>query len=457
MSKFRLPPFAPAAETLSHNNHDVRSQNRSCDRRRGATLLTFILLLLAYPSTVFPQASRWKVYTRENSLLGDNNVIGIGIDSSGYRWIGTMSAGLYKVDGSGWSRYDRSNSAMPGDTVISILIRPDGSRWFGTHGGGLVSYHDDTWEVYNTENCGLKSDNISGNALFLDHDTALWVGTWGGGICRYRDDSWVVFDTSNSPLPDQVVWSGCVDNTGDVWLGTYRGLARYSSGTWDVYTTANSGIPYNDISALCRDNDHDGSVWMGTWGGGIARFDGTNWTIYDSLNSKLPGNYVEALTYDNQGRLWIGSWGSGVAVYDGQSWVVFNSSNSELPSDNIRMLLDDSPNSKMWICSEGGLAVYDYHELSAVPRAVKSEEILRIVQASPTDPPRIDIDLPMSGRATVTLFDVSGKQIATLTDGEMEKGPHSVQVPETPLSGCYNCALQLDGMQIASTAFIVRR
>jgi ligand-binding sensor domain-containing protein len=285
----------------------------------------------------------------------------------------------------------------------------------------------------------------------------MWVGTWGGGICRFWDETWDLIDTGNSPLPDQIVWSGCVDNSGTVWLGTYRGLARYRNGSWDVFTMDNSDIPYNDISSLCSDRDDANAVWLGTWRGGIARFDGTHWTKFDSLNSKLPGNYVEALAYDSQNRLWIGSWGGGVAVYDGNGWVVFDSSNSELPSDNIRMLLDDPQNSRMWICSDGGLASYDYRSLSAAPGPTTAARNLRVVQISPNDLPTIDIALPRSSRTTVALFDIDGRRVATLAEGRMGRGTHTIPIPATTPNGFYNCVMSLDGKQVASTKVLLHR
>ncbi len=73
------------------------------------------------------------------------------------------------------------------------------------------------------------------------------------------------------------------DHDGNLWLGTWNGLWRFHEGRFSSYTRRN-GLPHDHLEALCEDGE--GSLWVGTRGGGLARIhDGkfTHFTTNDGL------------------------------------------------------------------------------------------------------------------------------------------------------------------------------
>jgi ligand-binding sensor domain-containing protein len=82
---------------------------------------------------------------------------------------------------------------------------------------------------------------------------------------------------------------------------------------WTSVTTVD-GFPHSWIYDLFEDSN--GTIWVGTWGGGLARYDGRSWTTY-SKRDGLAGNAVTCIREDSQGRLWIGT-DHGLTLYDGQ-------------------------------------------------------------------------------------------------------------------------------------------
>ena len=102
------------------------------------------------------------------------------------------------------------------------------------------------------------------------------------------------------------------DTQGNIWIGTRGGLAKFDGQHWSVYSTTNSGLPNDDIRSLVI--DQSGNVWVGTYGGGLAKFDGRSWSVYNTSNSGLPDNFIKSLAVDSHGNIYIGTLSS-LTVY----------------------------------------------------------------------------------------------------------------------------------------------
>ncbi|MGB7568595.1 MAG: two-component regulator propeller domain-containing protein [Chitinivibrionales bacterium] len=113
--------------------------------------------------TKFDGAS-WTVYDTSNSGLPANVVISIAIDGSGNKWMGTETSstedkfpifipeGLTKFDGATWTVYNTANSVLPNNDVSSIAIDSSGNKWIGTGGGGLA--------VFSGGNSAIKMNHV---------------------------------------------------------------------------------------------------------------------------------------------------------------------------------------------------------------------------------------------------------------------------------------------------------
>jgi hypothetical protein len=66
------------------------------------------------------------------------------------------------------------------------------------------------------------------------------------------------------------------------------------------------------------------------------------------------------------------------------------------------------------------------------------------------EPARATLRLPRGGRATVSLFDITGRRVWTMRETEVPAGASTISLgPGVPLSGTYFWTLRLDGRILA--------
>jgi len=389
-------------------------------------------------SVLYAQNPEWINYTTSNSGLPDNYILSIAIDGSGNKWIGTYSGGLAKFDGTTWTVYTTSNSGLPSNEILSIAIDGSGNKWIGTY-GGLAEYDGTIIWTYSY----LRNTHVS--SIAIDGSWNRWIGTNGSGLFKFDGTNWTSYASSNSGLPYNEILSIAIDGSGNKWIGTdLRGLAKFDGATtWTVYGSSNSGLPNNWVYSITIDGS--GNKWIGT-SGGLAKFDGTTWTVYTTSNSGLPDNYVHSIAIDGSGNKWIGT-GGGLAKFDGTTWTVYTTSNSGLPYNGILSIAIDGSGNK-WIGTGGGLALYK--EGGAV--SVKETPSKNIPEAfvlfqnypNPFNPStNITFNLPSKSFVSLKVFDLLGREVATLVNQEKPAGTYNITFDAGKLpSGVYFYRLQ---------------
>jgi ligand-binding sensor domain-containing protein len=248
--------------------------------------------------------------------------------------------------------YTVSNSGLPSNNISSIATG-DGSHWsgvfIGTFDMGLAYLNDKKWTVYNTANSNIPSDVIS--SIVIENTGDVWIGTWGG-LARFDGTTWTVYSTSNSGLPDDHVTSIAVSYP-EIWVGTWGGLAKFNGTAWTVYTPSNSKIPGARVSSIAIEQN---IKWVGTFTGGLAKLSGTSWTIYNTGNSALPGDEIWNVTTDLYNYKWVGT-RNGIGMYNGNTWRVYSSSTAGLPDNQITVIADYG---SKWIGTSGhGIAILE--------------------------------------------------------------------------------------------------
>ena len=73
--------------------------------------------------------------------------------------------------------------------------------------------------------------------------------------------------------------------------------------------TTGDGLAGNTVTAIAV--DFDGTLWIGTWGGGVSRYDGLKFTSYTS-NDGLSSNFVYSIAVDSRNSKWFGT-GNGLS------------------------------------------------------------------------------------------------------------------------------------------------
>ncbi len=171
--------------------------------------------------------------------------------------------------------------------------------------------------------------------------------------------------TMEDGLSHNTVYSVVQDRLGFLWLATEGGLDRFDGFSFQphLYDPLDTNtIPLSNSNVLL--SDHDGNIWVGTWGGGLAKYDVTanTFTRYGNnpLNSSsLSDNRIQALFEDHAGNLWIGTYSGGLNRFNEQTktftYYKHDPGNPlSLTSNRIWSLAEDD-NHRLWIGTNNGL------------------------------------------------------------------------------------------------------
>jgi ligand-binding sensor domain-containing protein len=397
--------------------------------------------------TILSTLNQWKNFNASNSGLPSNNVSSIVIDGSGNKWIGTSDGGLAKFDGTNWTVYNIKNSGLPSNNVSSIVIDGSGNKWIGTGDGGLAKFDGTNWTVYNTTNSNLPSNKIY--TIAIDSSGNKWIGTGDGGFATGNGTNWTVYNSNSIlGLMGRNYMAITIGSDG-YWLGNNQGILHFitTGGTWTGYPSQSGSVTSIAI-------DGSGNKWVGTQGG-FAGFGLTvtnfgtigNYKLYTSSYG-LTDSSVNSIAIDGSGNRWIGTHGGGLAKFNGTTGTVYNISNSGLPSNNISSIVIDRSGNKCIGTTNGGLAMFNENGVVSVKEAT-TNNISRTYTLfqnypNPFNPTTtISFSLPSKSFVTLKMFDVLGKEVASIVSEEMSQGSYSMQWNASNMpSGVYFYRLQ---------------
>lgn len=276
--------------------------------------------------------SNWQV----QDGLPRNYVMSVGPSGDGYLLVGT-DEGLVRFDGVRFVPFDLNPEAGLSRRWIGDLINSrNGSLWVGTFDGWIYEYRGGQlrsqfdaratvfalmedrqgriWASTRTgvvRNDGGRFQPVPGlarppetawNVLTQDDEGVVWAVTVDG-LFRVKNDavSRVLIDAgAGAPL---AVESG---RTGTVWVGTDRGLYVWQAPVGGLAPVV--GVVGPVVAVL---EDHDGVVWVGSWGQGVFRVRGRTVDFWSSAGG-LPDDFIRTLHEDAEGDLWIGTRGGGL-------------------------------------------------------------------------------------------------------------------------------------------------
>ena len=121
------------------------------------------------------------------------------------------------------------------------------------------------------------------------------------------------------------------------------------------------------VMALAQEKD--GTLWLGTSGGGLYRRVGENVTRF-GMDDGLASADVSRLLIDAEDRLWIGTHGGGLSWFH-RGRLVSCTRQEGLPDDNVWQIVDDEAG-HLWLGTSGGivrLVKSDLDELAAGRRS----------------------------------------------------------------------------------------
>jgi ligand-binding sensor domain-containing protein len=222
--------------------------------------------LAVYDGTTFSN------YATEVSLL-DTEIWGMPIDNDGIVWVGSI-AGVSKFNGTRFepfivpkAKVIDPQSILSENRIGDILIDTKGHVWFATDGYGITKFDGTSFEFYTKEN-GLPDNNIGD--IFEDSQGNIWIGTFYGGVSKYDGTSFRNF-TKEGIIEGIETYNFSEDANGNVWFSAEKfGVYRYDGTNFTKFTTED-GLTSNGVQSIYT--DQKGQVWFCTWKG-ISMYDG---------------------------------------------------------------------------------------------------------------------------------------------------------------------------------------
>ena len=267
------------------------------------------------------------------------------IDYEGNAWLALAANGIIK--------YSQGSFIYPGlksnlsDYRINTLTKSHGFYYIGTDKGLLI--YDNDWNPVKNELTD-KLDGIRVRNIISGSDGRVWIAS-------YSHTPVLCFDSDSDSLTSWSEESGLSDNSARV-------LTELSDGTVAVGTQNGENLIRRDgtveqveglghIAILCMLETADGSLLIGTDGGGIYELKNGELSLFGSGNP-ASGVILRMIRDSEEGCYFI-STGSGLVYYDGNEYRALN--NLDKQAGNIfDMYLRDG---KLYCLQNSGIKAFD--------------------------------------------------------------------------------------------------
>jgi len=237
-------------------------------------------------------------------------------DFKGRVWVGTDEDGLYYFNPKDKKAYKTTHPILKKPTrIFTLLNGKNDILWIGT-GIGLYQYNLRTQDVAYYPRKKDNFNSLGGRnvvSLCQDYDGNIWVGTIHGGLTKLVVSSEKFYrfmpdeDNPNS-LSYKYVSAIFQDSNRDIWVGTLKGLNKFNpaSGSFTIFKpTQSNSISSERINCIYEKN---GSLWIGTDGGGLNEYNLTTKEFRHYFDSDNPITHnIKAITSDDNNNLWLSS------------------------------------------------------------------------------------------------------------------------------------------------------
>ena len=253
--------------------------------------------------------------------------------NDGFSWLGSPRNGVTRIQLKTLSlasvRHDPEDpSSLADDRIAGILTSRAGELWIATQSAlhrrltpseGPPEGDSERFERFSLDDPPTEPGSRRFNNLIEDSDGMLWLGSRGGGLYRFAPSNGQVqifLDQGSEGSARPIAETG----DGTLWVATHEALVRFDRQTFEIRSyRQDPEDPHSLGSDRVRDflEDSQGTVWIGTEGGGLNRYDPDldAFIVYRHQPAdpgSLSNDFVRALYEDRSGILWIGTFGAGI-------------------------------------------------------------------------------------------------------------------------------------------------
>jgi photosystem II stability/assembly factor-like uncharacterized protein len=358
-----------------------------------------------------------------------------------YVFAGTYEGGVFRTEDCG-NNWVPSNSGLsnPVDMDVFSIIVVMNNLFIGTGGGVFLS--TDLGMNWTPRNGGLTHTPIE---ALVTQETYLFAATFSGGIFRSTDNgvSWAPCNNGVSNLYPWALFS----NGTTLLAGYFGGDVYRSTNNGDSWTPANSGINCTWVNSF----GSIGSLVFALTDSGAFRSidDGMNWT---KINQGLTDTYLFSLAVVGN-DLFAGA--SGNIFMSSDSGTFWQSISSGFTSSNAVMSLK-ADSTYLYAGLMDGDCVWR-RPLSEIITAIEfyrsyvpSSTVLEQNFPNPFNAgTKIRFYTAKRGFVILKVYDLLGREVATLVNEERPAGVHEVELLSTVdtqqlASGVYFCQLKAD-------------
>ena len=151
-------------------------------------------------------------------------------------------------------------------------------------------------------------------------------------------------------LPQNRVQAIAQTREGYLWIGTSEGLARFDGVRFLTFDRSNTPA-ITDNSILCLESESDGSLWIGTEGGGLLHYAQGGFEAFGQ-HEGLTNNFIRAIHLDLHGTLWVGT-DRGFFRYSKGRFERLDGT-TEVPLASVMEIAEDGGGG-VWVAMAGGL------------------------------------------------------------------------------------------------------
>ncbi len=325
------------------------------------------------------------------------------------RLLGAERPGALVVSEKGDSLYDGNTFTswdFPGGLSISssdilqYFTSLDNSAYLWTKSNDTYFYNNTSWEKFTYPGEGLKSNSVR-RAIHASDGTIWADNSYAAGeppithicIAHLVDNSWTTYELMTGTWenewqvasvvagPDGGAWVVVAGNSGTIHYRNWKGmLFQFVAGSWTQVATVSGRL--TSVAA-----GPDNSIWLGT----------LPFTDYDGYTrGGCLSHYMEGT----------------VTTYSKDNGLL----------DNSVSAVAVGPNGAVWVQTETGISNFGRTGVKST-EAAPMELAIRGNYPNPFNPATtISFAIPVSGRASLMVYDVTGRKVRELVSGSLPAG-----------------------------------
>lgn len=253
-----------------------------------------------------------------NLELGDINTV--VEDKHGYYWLGSNTDGIFVYDPKAneiVNHYTKDNSPMLGNIMVGSCLASDGSIWFGSYNGGLIRCIPSKTDprqatIVNWRSTGDPKGLSTNNVWSVTEDKwhRIWIATLGGGIQKLdlKTGKFQTWNTENSGLPSNYLTSVWWTKKGWLMVGTSWFWCFVNPVTGKLANRVLpdlNNLPNNMGSTSCVIEDSRGLIWQGSASGAAVYDQLTKKTRLLDMTDGLYGSSINSIIEDQEHTMWV--------------------------------------------------------------------------------------------------------------------------------------------------------